>query len=111
MITYSASVAEADALFEQALEAGAEDVESDDETHEITTSVEDFNDVRDALESGLGEAEEARLGWKPQNTTPVDADKAGTLMKLIDALEDSDDVQSVWGNHEVSDEVLASLAG
>lgn len=111
MITYPASVAEADAVFEQALEAGADDVESDDETHEITTSIEAFNEVRDALEAGLGEAEEAKLGWKPTNTTPVDADKASTLMKLIDALEDSDDVQSVWGNHDVSDEVLASLAG
>ena len=109
-ISYPAGAAEAEAMFEGALEAGAEDVESDDETHTVTCQPDDFAAVRDALEQKFGDPEEARLDWKPQNSIAVDEGTAETLFKLIDALEDNDDVQRVSANFDVDDEVMERLS-
>lgn len=109
-ISYPAAVAGAEAMFEGALEAGAEDVESDEESHTVTCQPDDFAAVRDALEKTFGEPAEARLDWKPQNSIAVDEGTAQTLLKLIDALEDNDDVQRVSANFDVDDEIMERLS-
>jgi YebC/PmpR family DNA-binding regulatory protein len=109
-IIYKPEAGEADAVLEAAIEAGAEDVQSDETGHTIYTAFEDLNDVSAALEGSLGEADSVKIIWKPQNLTPVDADKAQTLMKLIDMLEDDDDVQNVYANFDIDDETMAALA-
>ncbi len=109
-IVFPADKASADDMFEAALEAGASNVESDDDYHEIHCSVEDFAAVRDALEKRFGEPERQGLIWLPNVTTEVDEDQAKSIMKLIDLLEDNDDVQKVTANFEVSDEVMEKLA-
>jgi YebC/PmpR family DNA-binding regulatory protein len=109
LITYPASVGDADTIFEAALEAGAEDVESGEEEHSIWTSFDVLHEVAKALEATLGEAESAKLAWRPQTLVEVDEGNAATLLKMIDVLEDDDDVQTVWGNYDVSDEVMAKL--
>ena len=109
LITYPASAGDADSVFEAALEAGAEDVESSEDEHSIWTSMDALHEVAKALEASLGEAESAKLAWKPQLLVEVDEANAATLLKMIDALEDDDDVQTVWGNYDVSDEVMAKL--
>ena len=109
-ISYPGDKASAEEIFEGALEAGAEDVVSSEAGHEITCAPDEFGDVVSALEAKFGEPEGAKLVWRPQTTVDVDADAASTLIKLIDALEESDDVQAVWANFEMSDEVMASLA-
>ena len=109
-ITYKASVGNADKVMEAAIEAGAEDVESSEDGHTIYCGFEDTNEVAKALEAVLGEAETVKTIWKPQNTVPVDEEKAQSLMKLIDNLDEDDDVQSVYSNFEVSDEVMAKLS-
>jgi YebC/PmpR family DNA-binding regulatory protein len=109
VIRYPAKVASADAMFEAALDAGADNVESDAEAHEITCAPEDFASVRDGLEAKFKEAKEARLQWRPATTAPIDGETAETLFKLIDTLEDNDDVQTVSANFEVSEETLAKL--
>ncbi|WP_346892133.1 YebC/PmpR family DNA-binding transcriptional regulator [uncultured Roseibium sp.] len=109
-IIYKPEAGEADAVLEAAIEAGAEDVQSDETGHTIYTAFEDLNDVSSALEGSLGEADSVKIIWKPQNLTPVDADKAQTLMKLIDMLEDDDDVQNVYSNFDIDDETMAALA-
>ncbi|XWN31964.1 MAG: YebC/PmpR family DNA-binding transcriptional regulator [Devosia sp.] len=109
-VAYPPDTADADAVMEAAIEAGAEDVTSDEDGHVITCAFEDVADVSAKLAEQLGEAEAVRIVWRPQNTTPVDEDKAGTLMKLIDVLEDDDDVQNVFANYEISDEVMEKLA-
>ncbi|MFN3614508.1 MAG: YebC/PmpR family DNA-binding transcriptional regulator [Rubrimonas sp.] len=110
-IVYPASVGSADKVMEAAIEAGAEDVESDGEAHRILCADTDLGEVSAALEAALGEAESVRLIWKPQTLTPVDEDAGRTLMKLIDTLEDDDDVQTVTANFEMSDELMEKLAG
>ena len=95
---------------EAAIEAGADDVESDADGHTIWTDMETLHEVAKALEASLGEPESVKLGWKPNLTVDVGEGDAETLMKLVDALEDDDDVQMVWGNYEVSDEVMEKLA-
>jgi YebC/PmpR family DNA-binding regulatory protein len=110
LIVYPADKADADTMFEAALEAGAHDVSSGEESHEITCDPDDFNTVRESLEGQFGDADEARLDWKPTTTTELDEEKASSLLKLIDVLEDNDDVQRVASNFEVSDEVLAKLS-
>jgi YebC/PmpR family DNA-binding regulatory protein len=110
-ISYPAGVADADAMFEAALEAGADNAESDDQGHEVLTATEDFNTVREALEQQFGAPEEAGLIWKAQNATPIGEDQAETLIKLLNALDDLDDVQSVSSNFEIDDDVMAKLAG
>jgi len=109
-IIYPSDKAKADEMFEAAVEAGAENCESGEEIHVIETSADDLAAVRDALEERFGEAEKAGLVWKPNTLSEVDEDTAGTVMKLIDVLEDNDDVQSVYSNFEASDEVLEKLA-
>jgi len=109
-IIYKPEAGEAEEVLEAAIEAGAEDVQSDDGGHTIYAAFEDLNDVAKALEEALGEADSTKIIWKPQNLTPVDADKAQTLMKLIDMLEDDDDVQNVYSNFDVDDETMEALA-
>lgn len=109
-ITYKLSAGDADAVMEAAIEAGADDVETDDEVHTIYCGFENIGEVSKALEATLGEAETVKAIWKAQNTVPVDEEKAQSLMKLIDTLEDDDDVQNVYSNFEVSDEVMAKLS-
>ena len=109
-ITYKLAVGDADAVMEAAIEAGAEDVTTDEDGHTIICGFEDIGDVSKALEDKLGEAETVKAIWKAQNTVPVDEEKAQSLMKLIDTLEDDDDVQNVYSNFEVSDEVMAKLS-
>ncbi|QDZ11397.1 YebC/PmpR family DNA-binding transcriptional regulator [Devosia ginsengisoli] len=108
-ITYPLSAGSEDAVMEAAIEAGADDVESDEEGHYITTSFEAMVDVAAALEKALGEAESVKAIWKPQTNTPIDAEKGATLMKLINTLEEDDDVQNVYSNFEMSDEDAAKL--
>jgi YebC/PmpR family DNA-binding regulatory protein len=107
-IVYGAAL-DADKVMEAAIEAEAEDVESSEDGHVIWCAVEDLNDVSTALEASLGEADSTKLVWKPQTTTELDLEAAQSLMKLIEALEDDDDVQSVTANFEISDEVMAQL--
>jgi YebC/PmpR family DNA-binding regulatory protein len=109
-VTYPTAAADADRMLEAAIEAGAEDCVSGDEGHEITTSVEDLGAVRDALEQAFGPAEAAKLVWKPVNTNPIGEDDAQTLFKMLDTLDDNDDVQNVYANFEVSDSVMAKLS-
>lgn len=108
-IVFPADAAHADSMFEAAADAGAENVESDEENHTILCEQDAFAAVRDALEQTYGEAKQANLVWRPQTTAPVDEDAATTLFKLIDALEDNDDVQRVAANFEIDDAVLAKL--
>ena len=108
-IIFTGSVADAETMFEAALEAGADNVESDEESHVITCAPEDFNAVREALQETFGDPEEAELTWIAQNTLSVDEDQATTLLKFIDALEDNDDVQSLSFNFEISDEIMAKI--
>jgi hypothetical protein len=91
------------------IEAGAEDVESSEESHEIYCDYNDLNDVANALEAELGESETTKLIWKPTVTTELGLEGAQKLMRLIEALEDDDDVQTVTANFEISDDVMAQL--
>jgi len=110
-IVYSAGAASADSMFEAALEAGAQDVASDDARHEVTCAPDDFATVRDALEAKFGDAQSARLNWKPNSTVPIaDEAVARDLFKMIEALEDNDDVQTVYANYEIPDEIMQKLA-
>ncbi len=109
LITYTLGVGDGDTVFEAALEAGAQDVESGEDEHSIWTAMDSLHEVAKALEGTLGEATSANLAWKPHATLEVDEGNAATLLKMIDALEDDDDVQTVWGNYDVSDEVMAKL--
>ena len=108
-ITYPAKAGTEDKVMEAAIEAGADDVESDEEGHYIITSFEAMVDVAAALEKVLGEAESVKAIWKPQTNTPIDAEKGATLMKLIATLEEDDDVQNVYSNFDMSDEDAAKL--
>ena len=108
-IIYDKSVGDEDTVMMAALEAGADDVETDDESHYVYCAMESFSDVSDALEAELGEAKDTKLIWKPQSRTMVDLETAQKLMKLIDTLEDDDDVQNVTANFDVPDDVAAEL--
>ena len=110
LINYNSDKVDDDLVFEAALEAGAQDVESDGPTHNIYCAPDDFSVVRDALEQILGEPEIARLDWRPQNTVPVEDTGAEQLVKLLDTLEDNDDVQRVAANFDIADEVMARLS-
>jgi YebC/PmpR family DNA-binding regulatory protein len=110
LIEYPGSAGDADKVLEAAIEAGADDVESDEDGHEIWTSMDSLHEVAKALEGALGEPESVKLAWKPQTPVDVTGDDVATLMKLIDALEEDDDVQTVSGNYEISDEELEKLA-
>ncbi len=108
-IKYPADKADEEAMFEAALEAGADDVVSDADDHVIYCAREEMIDVAATLEETFGEAKAANLVWKPQNNIEVDAKNAGTLLKMLEVLEDCDDVQNVYANFDISDEVMASL--
>ena len=110
VIRYPAAAADPDAMLEAAIEAGAENVESDAEGHEVTCAVEDFFAVRDTLEARFGEPESARLEWRPTTTVALDEDRAAALLKLLDALDESEDVQNVWANFEVAEGVMERLS-
>ncbi|MFC2951012.1 YebC/PmpR family DNA-binding transcriptional regulator [Marinicaulis aureus] len=109
-IEYPADKGSEDEMLEAAIEAGAEDVQSSDETHEIYCAFDQLAEVSSTLEEKFGEAASVKPMWRPQNTIDVDGDKAATLIKLIDALEDNDDVQNVYANFEISDEEMEKLA-
>ena len=109
LIEYPTDSASEDKMLEAAIEAGAEDVESSGDGHAIWTGMETLHEVAGALEQRLGEAESVRLAWRPSLEVAVGEGEAGTLLKLIDALDDDDDVQTVWGNHDVPQEVLEKL--
>ncbi len=109
-IYYPASAGSADKVMEAAIEAGAEDIQSDEEGHTIYCGFEDVNEVSKALEATLGEAESVKIIWKPQNNVPVDEERAQSLMKLVATLEDDDDVQNVYANFEVDEATLAKLS-
>ena len=108
-IRYDGAEFPEDKVMEAAIEAGADDVQSDEDGHQIWTQTDGMHDVAKALEASLGEASAVKLAWKPTLTTEVTGDSVATLMKLVDALEDDDDVQTVWGNYDISDEELEKL--
>ncbi|WP_121117252.1 YebC/PmpR family DNA-binding transcriptional regulator [Croceibacterium ferulae] len=110
LIEYPAGAGGEEQVLEAAIEAGADDVESSEDGHTIWTAMESLHEVAGALEKALGEPESVKLAWKPGLSVDVAEDDAGTLMKLIDALEEDDDVQTVWGNYEISDEVMETLS-
>ena len=119
-IRYPSKIATEDAMMEAAIEAGAQDVESDmgdgtvydeGEGHTIFTAFEDLNEVAAALEKAIGSAGGAKIVWRAKSTVPVGGDQAATLMKLLDGLDDEDDVQAVFTNFDISDEDMATLAG
>lgn len=109
-ILYTPDAGDEDTVMMAAIEAGAEDVESSEEGHAIYTTDTDLNTVSTAIEAELGEAQSTKLIWKPSTTTELDLEGAQKLMRLIEVLEDDDDVQRVTSNFEVSDEVMAQLA-
>jgi YebC/PmpR family DNA-binding regulatory protein len=108
-VVYAPEVASADAMLEAAIEAGAEDVQSDENGHVITCAFEDLGSVANTLEEKFGQPRSVKIVWRPNISTRIDEENAQTVMKLISALEDDDDVQSVFSNFEVSDEVMAKL--
>jgi len=109
-VAYPPDAASADDMLEAAIEAGAADVESDNDGHVVIAAPEDFNTVRDALEQRFGPAISARLGWRPKSAAAIDEETASSLFKLLETLEDSDDVQHVYANFEVGAEVMARLS-
>jgi transcriptional/translational regulatory protein YebC/TACO1 len=102
--------ADPDTMLEAAVEAGAEDAETGDGVHEVTTAVEDFAAVRDALEARFGAPESAKLEWLPAATVDLDEERARDVLKLVDALDESDDVQTVYANFEVAEAVMQRLS-
>ncbi|MCB2114302.1 MAG: YebC/PmpR family DNA-binding transcriptional regulator [Parvularculaceae bacterium] len=110
-IEYPLTVADEEAMLDAAIEAGASDVETLDEIHTVYAAAEDLSSVASGLEKKFGEAASANLIWKPQNVIEVSGDPAGTLMRLLDALDDCDDVQNVYGNYDISAEEMERLAG
>ncbi len=110
VVRYPASAASADAMLEAAIEAGAEDVASDADGHEITCPIEDFFAVRDGLEARFGPSEQAKFDWRPTMSITLDEDRARLLLKLLDVLEDDDDVQNVYANFEIPEEIVGKLS-
>jgi len=111
VIEYDAKVGSDDDMLDAAIEAGADDVASSENGHEVYASQETFREVAKALEAKFGEARKAALTWKPQNTVPVDDETGEKLLKLIDLLNEHDDVQNVYANFEVSDALVAKMGG
>jgi YebC/PmpR family DNA-binding regulatory protein len=110
-VTYDASAGSEDTVMEAALEAGADDVESDEDGHTVFTAFDALNEVAQALEAALGPAKSTRLIWRPKALTPIEGDAVATLMKMVDALEDDDDVQNVYGNYDISDADMEKFGG
>jgi YebC/PmpR family DNA-binding regulatory protein len=111
IIEYDSKIASDDAMLEAAIEAGADDVVSSENGHEVYASPETLHDVTKALETKFGEARKAALTWKPQNTIAVDDETGEKLLKLLDLLNEHDDVQNVFANFEVSDALVAKMGG
>jgi YebC/PmpR family DNA-binding regulatory protein len=109
-VTYPADAGDADTVMMAAIEAGAEDVESGEDGHVIWCADTDLNEVSTALEAALGESDTTKLVWRPTTTTELGLEDAQKLLKLIEALEDDDDIQSVTSNFEISDEVMEQLS-
>jgi YebC/PmpR family DNA-binding regulatory protein len=109
-IVYPTDAGDAEKVLEAAIEAGADDVQSDEEGHTILCAFEDIGEVAKALEAALGEAESVKTIWKPQNNIPVDEERAQSVLRLVSVLDDDDDVQNVYANFEVDDETLAKLS-
>jgi YebC/PmpR family DNA-binding regulatory protein len=109
-VRYEAEAGSAEVILDAAIEAGAEDAQSSTDGHEIVCAPDELNEVRDVLEERLGPPASAQLTWRPQNTIPVDGDAAESLMKLLEALEDSDDVQRVSANFDIADDLLERLS-
>ncbi len=110
VISYPGTTVDEEAMLEAAIEGGAEDAASTPEGHEVTTSVNDFFAVRDALEAKFGPPTEAKLDWRPTTTVTLDEESAAALLKLLDVLEDNDDVQNVYANFEIPEAVMAKLS-
>lgn len=110
-ITYPAEAGSEDAVMEAAIMAGAQDVESDEDGHTIYTAFEDFNDVVEAISAELGDPKSTELIWKAGTETPLSGDSVGTLFKLVEALDDDDDVQNVWTNADISDADMEKYGG
>ena len=110
IVEFDAKVASADAMLDAAIEAGADDVISSDDGHQIITTPDTLNDVAKALEAKFGEPRKASLLWKPQNTVALDDESGEKVLKLIESLDDSDDVQNVYANFEVSDALVAKMS-
>ena len=110
VVRYPAAAASADDMLEAAIEAGAADVASDAEAHEVTCATDDFFAVRDALEARFGPPDSARLDWRPTISVTLDAARAGALLKLVDVLDDNDDVQNVYANFDIPDAVMQKLS-
>ncbi len=109
LIEFDRTVASEDEIMEAAIDAGADDAITGEERHEITTSLEDLRTVAQTLESKFGEPRQAKLVWKPQTLIAVDDEAGEKILKLVDALEENDDVQTVYANFEVSDALMAKL--
>jgi YebC/PmpR family DNA-binding regulatory protein len=110
-IVYPLATASEDAMMEAAIEAGAEDAVTDDEAHTVFTAFEDLSAVADALEARFGAPKSTAIVWRPKSTTAVAGDQAASLIKLLDALDDDDDVQTVFSNEDISEAELARLNG
>jgi len=110
IVEYDAKAASADAMLEAAIDAGAEDVASNDDGHQIITAPDTLNDVAKALEAKFGEPRKASLLWRPQNTVALDDEAGEKVLRLIESLDDSDDVQNVYANFEVSDALVAKMS-
>ena len=110
-IEYPAAAATADDMLEAALEAGADDCQSDEDGHRLYCEIDVLHDVVRSLEAKFGEPAAARIMWRPKNSVDVDDEKAEKLLKMLDALEDSDDVQNVYANFEISESTMARLSG
>jgi YebC/PmpR family DNA-binding regulatory protein len=110
VVQYDAEKASADAMLDAAIEAGADDVSSSLAGHEIVTSAENLHEVARALEAKFGEPKKAGLVWRPQNSIPVDDEQGEKVLKLVEALEENDDVQNVYANFEVSDALVSKLS-
>jgi YebC/PmpR family DNA-binding regulatory protein len=109
-VAFDAKVADADAMLEAAIEAGADDVVSDENGHTIYTAPESLAEVSKALEAKFGEPKKSKLVWKPQNTVAVDDEKGEQLIELVSTLEELDDVQTVYANFEVSDALVQKMS-
>jgi len=110
MIDYAADSAGPDEMFEAAVDAGADDVQSSDDGHEITCAADALAEVAKALEARFGDPRTARLGWKPQTSIPIEGSSAETLLRLLEALDENDDVQQVSANFDIADDVLQQLS-
>jgi YebC/PmpR family DNA-binding regulatory protein len=111
VIAYPKAKGSDDAMLEAALDAGADECISGEESHDFITSIENFGQVRDALEARLGAPASSRIEWRAKSTNPVSDETGESLVKLLDVLDDHDDVQNVYGNYELSDSLMAKLGG